>query len=208
MLSQRAQTHGQMFVCLAVLLSMIACSSAYRFQYQYAMIEPPGGSEGVEDDRVRIRLAPIPDRGILDLALSNKSTQAVEIVWDQTHFIDPFGRRQQATEVGTNWFFRPTNWFSDRIEIAPGNTFRTRVQAGQHQSYNPFSITRQASGAVNVSSSPRSLLPMSGATSDIGETYQGRTFQFVLALRVGDEDIRYPFTFRITDVDVQETRQK
>jgi hypothetical protein len=193
-----------LLVCFAVLLSMMACSSMYRFQYRYTMIEPPGGSEGVEDDRVRIRLAPVSSRGTFNLALSNKGTQAIAIDWEQTHFIDPLGRRQQATEVGTNWFLRPANWLSNRAVIAPGETYRIQVQAGPPQSYNPFSITRQSSGAVNISSSPRSLLPMSGATSDVGETYQGRTFQFILVLRIGEEDIRYPFKFRITDVDVQQ----
>jgi hypothetical protein len=185
---------------------MIACSSTYQFQYQYTMIEPPGGSEGIEDDRVRIRLAPVPKRGTLNLVLNNKSTQAIAIDWEQTHFIDPFGRRQQANEVGSNWFLQPENWFSDRVAIAPGEAYRSQVQAGPHQSYNPFSITRQASGAVNVSSSHRSLFPTSGDTSDVGETYQGRTFQFILVLRAGGEDIRYPFTFRITDVEVQQRK--
>lgn len=205
---QRAQAYKWLFAGLAVLLSMIACSSPYRFQYRYTMIEPPGGSEGVEDDRVRIRLMPIPDKGILDLALSNKGTQPIAIVWNRTHFVDPFGRRQQASEAGVNWFLRPMTWFSDRVAVAPGDNFRTRVQAGRHQSYNPFSITRQASGSVHVSSSPRSLLPTSGNTSAIGETYQGRTFQFLLVLRMGEEDIRYPFKFRITDVDVKGTGEK
>lgn len=201
MLMKRAQRW--LLVCFAVLLSMTACRSAYQFQYRYTMVEPPGGSEGVEDDRVRIRLVPVSKRGTLNLALSNKGAQTVMLDWEQTHFIDPFGRRQQATEVGANWFLRPANWFSDRVTIAPGEVYRAQVQAGQQQSYNPFSITRQASGAVDMSSSPRSLLPTSGDTSDVGETYQGRTFQFILALQVDGEDIRYPFTFRITDVDVQ-----
>jgi len=198
--------HGQrwLLVCFAVLLSMIACSSTYRFQYRYTMIEPPGGSEGIEDDRVRIHLTPVPKRGTLNLVLSNKSTQEIAIDWEQTHFIDPNGRRQQANEVGSNWFLRPANWFSDRVAIAPGEDYRSQVQAGPHQSYNPFSITRQASGAVNISSSPRSLFPTSGATSDVGTTYQGRTFQFILALRTDGEDIRYPFKFRITDVEVEQ----
>jgi hypothetical protein len=170
------------------------------------MIEPPGGSEGIEDDRVRIQLTPVPSRGTLNLALSNKGTHAVAIDWDQTHFLDPFGRRQQATEVGASWFFRPANWFSDRAEIAPGDTYRVQVQAGPHQSYNPFSITRQASGAVNISSSPQSLMPASGDNSDVGKAYQGRTFQLILALQIGEEEVRYPFKFRITDVDVQERK--
>lgn len=61
---------------------------------------------------------------------------------------------------------------------------------------------------MHVSSSPRSLLPTSGNTSAIGETYQGRTFQFLLVLRMGEEDIEYPFKFRITDVNVQDTGEK
>ena len=95
--------HGQrwLLVCFAVLLSMIACSSTYRFQYRYTMIEPPGGSEGIEDDRVRIHLTPVPKRGTLNLVLSNKSTQEIAIDWEQTHFIDPNGRQQQANEVGS-----------------------------------------------------------------------------------------------------------
>jgi len=202
------RVRGWLLVCLAVLLGMTACSSTYRFQYRYTMVEPPGGSEGFEDDRVRIRLAPVPGRGTLNLALSNKGTQNIAVDWEQTHFIDPHGRRQQATEVGANWFVRPTNWFSDRVTIAPGEGYRMQVQAGPHQSYNPFSITRQASGAVDVSSSPRSLLPKAGATPDVGEVYQGRTFQFILALRIGGEDIRYPFKFRITDVDVRKGKSK
>ncbi len=193
-------------VCLAVLLSMVACSSTYRFQYRYTMIEPPGGSEGIEDDRVRIRLAPVPNRGTINLALINKGTQGIAIDWEQTHFIDPFGRRQQATEVGTNWFLRPANWFSDRVAIAPGETYRIQIQAGRHQSYNPFSITRQASGGVNVSSQPRSLLPLSGENSNVGKAYQGRTFQLILALRADEQDLRYPFKFWITQVDVQEAK--
>lgn len=200
----RKRTERWVLVCLAVLLSMLACTSAYRFKYRYTMIDPPGGSEGIEDERVRIRLAPVPDRGTLNLALSNKGTHTVAIDWEQTHFIDTLGRRQLATEVGNNWFLRPANWFSDRISVDPGEVYRIQVQAGRHQSYNPFSVTRQASGAVNVSSSPRSLMPLSGDNSDVAKTYKGRTFQFILALRIGGEDVRYPFKFRITDVDVQE----
>ena len=199
---------GWLLLGWAVLLSLTACSSAYRFQYRYTMVEPPGGSEGVEDERVRIRLAPASKRGLLNLALHNKGTQTLALDWGQTYFIDPHGRRQQATEVGVNWFLKPTNWVSDRVAVAPGQVYRMQVQAGPHQSYNPFSINRQASGAVDLSSAPRSLFPKAGASSEVGEVYRGRTFQFILGLRIGGEDIRYPFTFRITDVEARQTKSK
>jgi hypothetical protein len=37
----------------------------------------------------------------------------------------------------------------------------------------------------------------------VGKNYQGQEFRFVLALRRGTEVMQYPFTFRITEVDVQ-----
>ena len=190
------------------LLTVVGCSGPYRFQYHYVMIEPPGGSEGVEDDQVRILITPVPKKGLLDLAVLNKHTETIAILWDQTHFIDPFGRRQEAGEAGTSWFFRRQTWFAEDGAIAPGRELRTRVHAGSRQTYNPFSVSRQASGTVNVSTSPRALFPTSGATSSVGEAYQGREFQFVLALRLEVGVTRYPFTFRITDVDVKRTSQR
>ena len=71
------------------------------------------------------------------------------------------------------------------------------------QTYNPVTVSRQASGEVTFSTSPRSLLPETGNTPAVGTTYQGQEFRFILALRIGSDITRYPFTFRITEVDVQ-----
>lgn len=192
---------------LAMLMSLMACSPAYRFQYHYTMVEPPGGSEGVEDERVRIRLDPTVDRGLLNLAITNKSPQPITILWEQTHFIGPFGRRHDASETGAAWFFRPSEWVTEGSRVPPGSTFQARVHAGPQQSYNPFTISRQASGAVQLSTTPASLFPKTAETASTGEAYQGRQFRFVLALRIGDDVTRYPFTFRITEVDVQQPRR-
>jgi hypothetical protein len=186
-----------------MLLSLNACSPTYHFYYRYTLIAPPGGAEGVENDQVRIQLSPTPDSGIMQLAVVNKSPQSMAIVWDQTHYIDPFGRRRTASETGMQWFFRPREWFADDTAIAPGDTFRTRVQAGEHQAYNPFIVSRAASGDVTVSTTAAPLLPTGGKARAVGQAYQGREFHFVLALRLGTDVMLYPFTFRITDVAVQ-----
>lgn len=191
-----------------MLLGLVGCNPAYRFQYHYVMTDPPGGSEGMQDENVRILIAPAPTKGLLDLAVMNKRTRPISIAWEQTYFVDPFGKRQQADEAGAGWFFRPQSWSLAGDQIAPGREFRVRIHAGSRQTYNPFTVSRQASGAVHVSTAARSLLPTSGASSAVGEAYQGRDFHFILALRMGTEIARYPFTFRITSVDVQQPAKR
>ncbi len=197
------RTSPVLLTCVLMLIGLTACRQAYRFQYHYVMTDPPGDSKGRENARVRIHVTPVANKGILQLDVTNKSTQPIAIVWEQTHFIDPHGRRQDASETGTAWFFRPAAWLRDQTAIAPGGTFRARIQAGAHQSYNPVTVSRQSGGAVQFSTSARALVPTSGATATLGEAYQGREFQFILALRTSDATLRYPFTFRITQVDVQ-----
>jgi hypothetical protein len=206
-LAPGAQIGRLLLLGLIMLMSLIACSHAYRFRYHYVMVEPPGGSEGLEDRRVRIRLDPVVDRGLLHLTLTNKSLQPMTILWEQTHFIDPVGRRHDASETGAAWFFRASEWVTEGARIPPGSTFQARVHAGSQQSYNPFTITRQSGGAVQLSTTPASLFPTTAETASAGQAYQGQQFRFVLALRVGDDITRYPFTFRITEVEVQPPRR-
>lgn len=201
----RVRWIGLAWLALGVmLLGLTGCSTAYRFQYHYVMTDPPGGSEGMQDENVQILIDPVPNQGLLDLAVMNKRTEPISIVWEQTYFVDPFGKRQQADEAGAGWFFRLQSWSFAGDQIAPGREFRARIHAGSRQTYNPFTVSRQASGAMHVSTSPRSLLPTSGDSSAVGKAYQGREFHFIFALRMGAEIVRYPFTFRITSVDVQQ----
>lgn len=189
-------------VCLGLLivLDLVGCAPAYRFRYHYTMISPPGGTDGIEDDLVRIGLVPEPKTGIVRLTVVNKTPQPMAVVWEQTRFVDPDGRRRPATPVGAQWHFRPP----EETPIAPRGSMQTRVQAGtQQRTYNPFTVTRSESGAIAVSTAPRALLPSAGKTSAVGRRYQGREFQVVLALRHGQEMTRYPFTFRITEVEVR-----
>ncbi len=188
---------------LPVLFSLSGCGAAYHFQYHYTMISPPGGAEGVENDQVRIQLIPEPTTGIMRLSVMNKSLQPVDIVWEQTHYIDPFGRRRPATETGIQWFLRPHEWVADNTRISPGKTLQIRVHPGGHQTYNPFAVSHTPAEGVNLSSSPHALLPPSGSTSTTGARYAGQEFRFVLTLRVDTDVIHYPFVFRVTEVDVQ-----
>ena len=71
-------------------------------------------------------------------------------------------------------------------------------------SLNPFTVSRSSGGEVAVSSAPQPLLPTSGNTPTLGQAYKGREFRFILALQLDAGVTPYTFTFRITDVAVQE----
>ena len=156
----------------------------------------------MENDQVHIQLTPEPETAVMQLSVTNKSVQPLAIVWGQTHYIDPFGRRVQATETGAQWFFRLREWFTNETRIPGGQTLRTRVHPGEHQTYNPFTVSRTDSGSVSLSTSPQPLLPSSGNTPTVGQRYEDREFRFVLALLADANLVQYPFTFRITHVAV------
>jgi hypothetical protein len=141
---------------------------------------------------------------MMQLTIANKHTEPIVLVWEQTYYLDPLGRRRSVTESGIEWF-RPSQWFSEETRIAPGDSLRLQVHPGERQSFNPFSVSRTANGQVSVSSAPQPLLPTAGKTRAAGESYQDREFHFILALRIGANTIPYAFTFRITDVEVRKS---
>ena len=96
---------------MLLLLGLSACGRAYRFRYSYEMVAPQPAGQGVEDARVRISLTPYSNEGVLRLTVLNKSTQRLVILWEQTHYINPLGRRKDASETGARWFFRSRDWF-------------------------------------------------------------------------------------------------
>lgn len=183
-------------------LCLSGCGTAYQFRYHYTQIAPAGSSEGIEDDRVRIQLSPIPQAGMIQLAIFNKSPRPLGIVWEQTYYLDPTGRRRTASESGLQWF-RPSQWFSEETRIAPGDIIRLRVHPGERQYYNPLAVSRTTGSGVTLSGGSPPLLPTVGTSRALGEGYTGQTFQFVLALRSDSTVTPYPFTFRITNVEVK-----
>src|SRR5262249_19041908 len=59
------------YVLICVMLS--GCSPTYHFRYQYTMVAPDGSNEGFENERVRVRVTPSAEAGVLQLAVLNKS---------------------------------------------------------------------------------------------------------------------------------------
>ena len=80
---------------VAICVSLSGCSAAYHFRYQYTMVAPDNGSDGIENDRVRVHVTPTTEVGVLQLTVMNKSTQPITIVWTQTRYVDPLGQARR-----------------------------------------------------------------------------------------------------------------
>ncbi len=224
--------------CLLAFVTLSGCSAPYQFRYHYTLIAPADGTDGIDDERVRVRVNPSPDVGVLQLTVINKSLQPVTIEWEQTRYIDPLGHSRATLDAGAGGFFKPQGWPAGGTRIVPGEAFQTtirpaglrtaRVQslspyAGQpdfrvppseefrapprasgSSTANPFTISRSTGGEVSVSTTPQPLLPTSGNTPSLGQAYKDRDFRFILALRFETRVVPYTFTFRITNVEVQQ----
>jgi hypothetical protein len=90
------------------------------------------------------------------------------------------------------------------LRLPPDPEFQPSGRPTERISLNPFTVSRSSAGEVAVSTAPQPLLPASGNTPTLGQAYKGREFRFILALQLDTGVMSYPFTFRITDVEVQE----
>ena len=88
-------------------ISLSGCSPTYHFRYQYTMVAPDGSKEGIENERVRVRLTPTAETGGLQLAVLNKSTQPIYIMWTQTRYVDPLGQVRPAINAEASGLFSP-----------------------------------------------------------------------------------------------------
>jgi hypothetical protein len=219
-------------------LGLSSCSPAYQFRYQYTMIPPAGANDGIENERVRVRVTPTEEVGVLQLAVLNKSTQPITIVWTQTRYVDPLGQARPAIDASPGGLSGPPGWPAGGTRLVSGETFQSTIRPGgfrtvrqpglspyagqpdlrlppdpefqtsgrptERVSLNPFTVSRSTGGEVAVSTRPQPLLPTSGNTPALGQAYKGREFRFLLALLLDAGVTPYTFTFRITDVEVQQ----
>src|SRR2546426_975382 len=91
-LSQLGPTHIRWLWYVIICVSLGGCSPTYYFHYQYTMVAPDGSNEGFENERVRVRVTPTAEAGVLQLLVLNKSPQPMNIIWTQTRYIDPLGQ--------------------------------------------------------------------------------------------------------------------
>jgi hypothetical protein len=107
------------------------CRAAHRFAYQYALVAPTSGTEGViEDDQARVRVVPTADVGVVHLAVANKSPLPIVIVWSQSYYIDPLGHRRHALQTGGQQVIRSPGWFAEDMRITAGGEIRVTVRPG------------------------------------------------------------------------------
>lgn len=219
-------------------LSLCGCSSAYHFRYQYAMVPSAGStSEGIETERVRIRVVPTEEVGVLQVSVLNLGLQPLTILWARTQYIDPLGQARPVIDASATGLFSVASFPAEGTRVVPSETFQGLVRPGglrtarqvslspsagqpdlrvppdpmyqatgrpsERVSLNPFTVSRSSGGEVATSVTPQPLLPTGGNTPTLGQAYKGREFRFVLTLLSEAGVTPYTFTFRITDVEVQ-----
>src|SRR2546421_11806653 len=109
-LSQLRPAHVRWLWYVLICVSLGACSPSYHFRYQYTMVAPDGGNEGFENERVRVRVTPTAEAGVLQLMVLNKSAQPITIVRTQTRYVDPLGQVHTAIVSGAAGLFGSPAW--------------------------------------------------------------------------------------------------
>lgn len=128
---QRRSACVRLLWYILFLLALSGCQAAHRFEYDYALIAPTSGTEGViEDDQARVRVVPTDEVGVVHLAVANKSPLPIVIVWSQSYYIDPLGYRRHALQTGGQQIIRSPGWFAEDMRIAAGGEVRITVRPG------------------------------------------------------------------------------
>lgn len=139
-----------MFACGSIIMLCLlsSCSGTHRYQYQYAMIAPQEDQQGIiEDTQARVQLIATAEVGVFAMEISNKSVDPIAIVWAQSYYLDPFGRRRQALQAGTQRVFRAPGWDIADTRLGPGATIRVTVRPGPQTTLSTPEIARIRSPA-------------------------------------------------------------
>src|SRR2546426_1393855 len=113
--------------CVLVCVSLSACSAAYHFRYQYTPIATEGSSADIDNERLRVRVIPTDEVGVLQLTVMNKSAQPLTIVWTRTQYIDPLGHVRPAIDAGPSGLFGPPAWPAGGTRVVSGRSEERRV---------------------------------------------------------------------------------
>jgi hypothetical protein len=108
------------------------------------MVAPDGSNEGIENDRVRVRLTPTAETGVLQLAVLNKSAQPIYIMWTQTRYVDPLGQVRPALNAESSGLFGPAGWPTAGTRIMPGEALQMTLRPGGFRAARPPSLSPYA----------------------------------------------------------------
>lgn len=141
-LSRFAPAHWLWWVL--VLASLGGCSAPYHFRYQYALVAPEGGGAGLDNERLRVRVAPTPEVGVLQLTVVNRGTAPITIIWTQTHYIDPLGQARPVINAGASGLFGPPGWPVGGTRLMAGEAFEALIRPGGVPTARPPSLSPYA----------------------------------------------------------------
>lgn len=142
-LSRSGLARLRWFWCVLVCVSLSACSTAYHFRYHYTPVVAEGSSADIDNERLRVRVIPTDEVGVLQLTVMNKSVQPLTIVWTRTQYVDPLGHLRPVIHAGPSGLFGPPTWPAGGSLVVPGETFQATIRPGgfraaRAQSLSPY----------------------------------------------------------------------
>ena len=137
-----ARVHWLWYVLIGI--SLGGCSPTYHFRYQYTMVAPDGSNEGIENERVRVRVTPTAETGVLQLTVLNKSAQPIYIMWTQTRYVDPLGQVTPSHQRRGLRLVQPCRLAGQGTRIMPGEAFQVTLRPGGFRTARPPSLSPYA----------------------------------------------------------------
>lgn len=172
--------------------NIVITGGSYQVYYSFTMVEPyPSKSAMFENDSLSIDFS-LSKEGI-SFFMSNKTEEQIQILWNQTSYIDIYGSSNRVLPSGVRYInknesLQPTN-------IPPrSNTEKSLIPSdnvtyvGDEWVESSLFPNRRTFGNYEDESD----------TKDV-ESYTGEKFGLFLPVMIGDEKKEYRFVFKIED---------
>ena len=155
--------------------------ATYPVGYDFAMTEPEESrSLSFQDDAVAIEFDISEERIAFDL--ENRSSQPIQIDWNQVSYVDPEGSSNKVMHKGVKYANKDES-------LAP-------TTVPPNASIEDFILPTDLVVRTSEGWIERPLFP-DGSES---EAYDGQTFSLFMPLEIGEETQNYNFTFEVADV--------
>jgi len=155
--------------------------ATYPVDYDFAMTEPEESqSLSFQDDAVAIEFDISEER--IAFNLENKSSQPIQIDWNQVSYVDPDGSSNKVMHKGVKYANKDES-------LAP-------TTVPPNASIEDFILPTDLLVRTSDGWTEGSLFP-DGSES---EAYDGQTFSLFMPLEIGEETQNYNFTFEVADV--------
>jgi hypothetical protein len=202
------------FICLLAVVVLGGCS-AYRAYYDIGLTRverPAAAMEQFGNQDVTKMVEQGPDKSFFEdgltkivwtptsreisFDLTNKTDQPIEIIWDESRFVDQEGKKHPLIHSGTD--YAKMDDPQPPLEVAAQGSISTAVFPTNHIYYSDARYQKKPLFPNFAMSRKKDKL------EEEGKTHIGKKFKILLPLRIKEAIHEYVFTFEVSGVDVKD----